>query len=446
MKDTLYILLHYFKTKHMNFSSRQQLECWQERRIQKHIKWVRRNSVFYKKLFQGREASEWREFPVIRKQMMMENFDELNTVGIKKEEAFHIALQAEKSRDFSPTIRDITIGLSSGTSGNRGLFLVSEKERLLWSSNILAKVLPHHILANKKSRVAFFLRANSNLYSTVEKGKISFQFYDLLDQIEEHVQSLHKYDPTLLVAPASMLRKLAEEKEKGRLNVHPEKIISVAEVLDPIDQQFIERAFNQVVHQVYQCTEGFLATTCSYGTLHLNEDIVAIQKKYLDHEKIKFSPIITDFSRKTQPIIRYELNDILTEKKAPCPCESPFTAIEKIEGRCDDIFYFQPKDGEQLQIVFPDFIRGIIIQSANHVQEYRAIQHAIDQVEIQIKWKGMKEEEKISEAFWEFCEKMDIIVPQLIFNEYEDQPKSEKLRRVKRGDFPIHDDQTIPLE
>ena len=60
--------------------------------------------------------------PIIDKEVMMEHFDTLNTVHISKEEAFHIAFEAEKRRNFSPTIRNITVGLSSGTSGNRGVF------------------------------------------------------------------------------------------------------------------------------------------------------------------------------------------------------------------------------------------------------------------------------------------------------------------------------------
>ena len=37
-------------------------------------------------------------------------------------------IKSEENRDFSPTIKGITVGLSSGTSGNRGVFLASEKE------------------------------------------------------------------------------------------------------------------------------------------------------------------------------------------------------------------------------------------------------------------------------------------------------------------------------
>ena len=112
-----------------------------------------------------------------------------------------------------------------------------------------------------------------------------------------------------------MLRKIAYWQQEGLITICPKKIISVAEVLEDIDRDFISATFKQTVHQVYQCTEGFLATTCKQGTLHMNEDLVHIEKEYLDQEKGIFVPIITDFMRKTQPIIRYRLNDILIEKR-----------------------------------------------------------------------------------------------------------------------------------
>jgi hypothetical protein len=36
-----------------------------------------------------------------------------------------------------------------------------------------------------------------------------------------------------------------------------------------------------------------------------------IEKDWIDEKSGRFSPIITDFNRKTQPIIRYKLDDIL---------------------------------------------------------------------------------------------------------------------------------------
>lgn len=434
MRDTISILFQYLKTKHRNFETRDQLEEWQDKQVQRHLRWVKKNSSFYAKHWAGKDIADWRELPLVDKQVMMDNFNELNTVGLTKEKAFEIAFEAETSRDFSPTLNNVTIGLSSGTSGNRGIFLVSEKERHLWAGTILAKVLPRHLLSKEKNRVAFFLRANSNLYNTVDKGKVTFRFYDLLDSVDKHVESLNSYNPTLLVAPASMLRMLAEEKRKGALLCNPIKIVSVAEVLDPIDKTFIEKEFNQMVHQVYQCTEGFLAATCVHGTLHLNEDIVAIQKKYLDKDKRKFSPVITDFSRYSQPIIRYELNDILTEKKEPCVCGSVLTAIEQIEGRCDDIFYFESMTSGELYPVFPDFIRRAIISSSDKIQEYQVLQHSPEHIEVVLVVEESLEEiqEKVYQQLHTFTSTSFMKMPEVTFSQQIQKEQGRKLKRVER--------------
>ena len=46
---------------------------------------------------------------------------------------------------------------------------------------------------------------------------------------------------------------------------------------------------------------------------------------------------------------RYELNDIITEKKN-CKCGSQFLAIESIEGRSDDIIVL--KDNQNKKVLF----------------------------------------------------------------------------------------------
>ncbi|MFD0710314.1 F390 synthetase-related protein [Paenibacillus sp. GCM10027626] len=379
---------HYANARYLrHWKDREQFESWQEKRILRHLQYVRAHSPFYRELWQGLADQQWRSFPLINKQIMMDNFDQLNTAGIKKAEAFELAFQAERTRDFTPTVNGITIGLSSGTSGNRGLFLVSPAEQHAWAGTALAKLLPGSLLTSE--RIAFFLRADSNLYRSVQGKRIQFSFFDLLDPLEQHIKRLHDYQPTLLVAPASMLRMLADAAACGRLRLPqaPRKIIAVAEVLDVLDRQHIEAAFGQTVHQVYQCTEGFLASTCRYGVLHLNEDIVAIQKQYIDKNAGKFVPVVTDFSRTTQPIIRYRLDDILTEAP-PCPCGSVFTALQSIDGRCDDCFYLPDRwRHDKLIPVFPDFIARAIIADPQ-VTAYHVQQPAPERIIVRLKTAG----------------------------------------------------------
>lgn len=433
--DRLAVLYRYWLThrRMRRWTDRESLDRWQEKRVRAHLKWVRHESPFYRELWGNMDLAQWREFPAIDKAAMMNHFDTLNTVSIRKEEAFALALQAERTRDFTPMIGQVTIGLSSGTTGSRGLFLVSKEERLAWAGTVLAKVLPGSIADDY--RIAFFLRADSNLYGTVGGGGLQFLFYDLLDPLALHLVRLRKQQPELLVAPPSMLRLLAEAQREGKLHMSPGKIVSIAEALDPLDRMYIEETFGQKLHQVYQCTEGFLGSTCAHGTIHINEDIVCIQKDYVDRELRKFVPIITDFSRRAQPIVRYRLNDVLTERESPCPCGSPFLAIESIEGRCDDLFYFPAMDGNGWVRVFPDFITRTVLAASADIEAYRVVLHAPDRMRVHLSVaREVREEacERVAAAIAGLCERLGCRPPEIEFAEYTFIPGNRKLRRVER--------------
>ena len=304
-----------------------------------------------------RGMKKFSSYPVIDKAFMMEHFHRLNTVGISREEAEAFAVRAERERDFAPKLKGVTVGLSSGTSGHRGIFLVSDREKVRWAGYVLAKFLPGSILDSMD--IAFFMRADSNLYQAVNSRRIRFHFFDIYRDMEEHVRRLEALKPRILVGQPSLLLMLGAEAERGNLHIFPQVVISIAEVLERGDESYLKKVFRQkVIHQVYQCTEGCLAATCSRGTLHLNEDIVYIQREYLEGRR--FVPIVTDFERKAQPMIRYRLNDILVERKQPCSCNSPCLALEKIEGREDDMFSFLDEQGRE-RLIFPDFIRRCIL-------------------------------------------------------------------------------------
>ena len=375
--------------------------------------------------------SQW---PIMNKEVMMNHFNEMNTVGIDKDKAFEIAIRSEKERDFSSDLNGVTIGLSSGTSGNRGMFIASKEDRLSWMVSILAKVLPPWWL--RKQRIGLFLRANSTLYETINGMLYSFKFFDLIKPIKVLIKEVDEFNPSVLAAPPSVLVQLAKHKQQGLININPEKIISVAEVLEPLDEQLIRTSFSQIVHQIYQCTEGFLGVTCEEGTLHLNEENLIIEKEFLDQEKRKFVPIITDFTRQAQPIIRYRLNDILTLRKEPCPCGRQTTALEFIEGRCDDIFYFWHLNGKEQTMVFPDFIRRAIITSSPHISEYFVNQVSREQLNIAIRVSNLAElseiQSGIKSSLTDLFDKLNISHPEISFVDKEHQPGVKKMKRIKR--------------
>jgi len=425
------LLYEYLKTKYRRvFSSKERLEAYQKKKIAKFKKRVLAKSKFYSTYLE-RDICD---FPLMNKKKMLEHFDAINTTKIRLVDAMAIAMQGERGENFIQR-QGMTIGLSSGTSGNKGLFLASDEERYKWAGIMLAKALPSSLFSTHK--IAFFLRVNSSLYTSLGKSRlVRFEFFPLSKGINSHVERLNQVQPTILAAPPSMLRILAKEKIQGNLYINPIKIFSIAEVLEPLDKKLIEEAFQQkILHQIYQCTEGFLGITCSYGTLHLNEEYIHFEKKWVDQESRRFSPIITDFTRTTQPIVRYYLNDILVEKESRCPCGNACTAIESIEGRCDDIFYFQSVTHKELVPVFPDYLRSAIIIGSNAVEEYQVLQESTDRMTIHLVGRRLSKSDhsSILSHLDELFIRMKIKPPKIQFFNGIDLNQNEKLRRIKNN-------------
>ena len=203
--------------------------------------------------------------------------------------------------------------------------------------------------------------------------------------------------------------------------------ISVAEVLSPIDEKRLESGFQQKIFQIYQCTEGFLGFTCSHGTLHLNEDLLIFEKEYIDD--LRFIPIITDLFRKTQPIIRYRLDDILVEKKTPCPCGCIFQPLERIEGRCDDLLYVALQDGGSKPL-FPDFVSRKIIATSEEIEEFEIVQTRLNRWEIYLKPEFRT---AVKAALDELFLRIDCLFPDLVFVDHPfPRLSGSKLRRIRR--------------
>ncbi len=326
-------------------------------------------SPFYSRFFEGKHF-RWDAVPVISKEEFMAHFTDINTVGIEKDQAMALALAAETSRDFSPELNGVTVGLSTGTSGKRSLFLASTDERAKWVATVLQRVLKPQF---RRQKAAFLLRSNSNLYASVRSALFEFEYFDIFRPMSELIEELAQYQPHILAAQPSVLLDICEAQRRGNMNLSPVQIISFAEVLHPTDRRFIEDTFGVRITEVYQCTEGFLGVSCPEGTMHLNEDLVQIEPDWIDQNT--FYPIITDFSRTSQPVVKYRLNDILRIKQTACPCGSVHRAIDQIVGRDDDVLVFGDKKlypdllARRLAVATNDFIRYSVEQiAARHLK------------------------------------------------------------------------------
>lgn len=394
-------------------------------------------SPFYRRLLEGHDLGSLPNgqdaLPRFDKGQLLDHFTEWNVFGMTETEALDWGNRGEAERDFSPLPNGLSVGLSSGTTGRRGIFLTTPEERLRWAAVVLARFLPR--FWRKRHRIALFLRANSPLYETLGSKRIEFRYFDLIRPFQELVTELIDYQPTVLFGPPSVLAGLAAAIGDRGLEP-PELVISGAEVLEPEVKDRLTRAFRCPVKEIYQATEGFLAYTCSAGRLHWNEDYLIIEKQYLPdpspHENHRrYIPVVTDMARTSQPIFRYRMNDIITEDPRSCPCGCSFGILLRIEGREDDVFCLRGAQG--FIPLFPDFLRRAIGEAHLLHGDYQMVQASMHRIEVYVNGLDQVLFRACLDTLWKA---LRVEVPELVFAPYTPPPPEKKFRRLVRR-FPL---------
>ncbi|MBP9907080.1 MAG: adenylate synthase [Rhodoferax sp.] len=424
------------------FKDRAGLLRWQQQKLRRYLTHDLAHMGYYKDL----NRSDLTLLPVVDKTLMLAAFDQFNRPGLVLDQVLAVATQAERERDFKPTLpAGITAGLSSGTSGQRGVFLANERERAIWAGTVLARVLSSQALRQflnpvaSPLRVALLLRANSNLYTTVHSWRLHFYFGDLLAPTTNHVAMLNDLQPHILVAPASVLHTLADAQDAGALSIAPHQVISVAEVLEPDDAQGIALTWGRRPDQIYQCTEGFLASTCHQGRLHLNEELVHFEMDWLDESRTRFMPVITDFTRQTQAFVRYRLDDILRADPRPCSCGRVGLGISAIEGRQDDVLWLPAQGKGVEQAVFPDLVRRAMALAQTQTglakprfSDYRLVQRD-GNWEIRLNGAITPDEANaaVEHEIQSLCLATGLVAPTMIFVPWVDDTPGAKRRRIR---------------
>jgi putative adenylate-forming enzyme len=300
------------------------------------------------------------DLPVTDKATLMADFAAYNRPHITADEVRH-------ALDTDCQVRGHTVGASTGTSGNRGYFVITDAERYRWLGALLAKTLADQFW--HRQRVAILLPQDTRLYASARTiPRLQLRFFPLALGADHWQPALEGYNPTVIVAPPKVLRHLAE----ARARLTPTRIFSAAETLDPVDRPIIEAAFHQPLHQIYMATEGLLATTCRHGTLHLAEDSVHFELQPVGDGLV--SPLITSFRRQAQIMARYRMNDLLRLSDTPCPCGSPLQAVAEVVGRIDDCFLLPGPSGPVLAT--PDILRNAVLRSDPGITDFRIWQVA----------------------------------------------------------------------
>jgi putative adenylate-forming enzyme len=373
---------------HRRFYTEKQIKNYQERELRKLISLSIRNSPFYRERFNGidiQHLSDLMKVSPINKAIMMGQFDRLNTVGLLREEVQNYAVQKELDHDYLGYYKDrYVIGLSSGTSGNKGLYVTPRE---------LTAKLPFVFLARGgiplrylPFRILFCLRVFGQGFEDINSPIVKLAYCSTMTPIQEIVELINTKHINILMAPPSLIRLLLPVHKQIKVQI--KQIVCYAEVLEKEEKERFSKVFNTGVVEIYQASEGQIASACSHGTLHINEDMVIVELRddkgnIVDQPGVVASHMyVTNLVNAAQPLIRYEMNDLIALGK-PCACGSKFRTIDHILGRNDDILHFKTTDGKD-QTVFPDLFSRWIITTSDAIREYQVIQKDAHSVEVHI--------------------------------------------------------------
>jgi phenylacetate-CoA ligase len=319
----------------------QNAAAWKLRRL------AYERSPFYRRFHQGLENRPLRELPVLTKPVLMENFDDVVTdrsVRLADLEGF----LASPGGDGLFRGRYVVLA-TSGSTGLRGVFLFDRDEWLTALALIArpmgwAGVRPNPL---RPARAVMIASTSRSHYSARVSSAMATRWMpslrmDAAEPLSGMVEKLNRWQPEILAAYPSVLRELAEEQIGGRLRIPLRHVACSAEVLTTEARRRVAQAWNVKVYNTYGATEyAPIAAECDYGRMHLFEDGALIE---IADERGPVPPgaagnrvLITVFYRRAQPLIRYEISDMVQSIEGQCPCGRPYQMIDTIEGRTEDV-------------------------------------------------------------------------------------------------------------
>jgi putative adenylate-forming enzyme len=346
------------------------LRFYQERRVNQLLKNVTKDIRYY----QEYASLSLPYFPILDKMALQENFAAMNAFQYSKE-LVHPFLGKTHSH--------FHVNQSMGTAGTSSLFLFSKQEIARILFHVLSKILNPSF---EKPKVAIFHLTPAPYFpQQLSLTWMNTLFIDLNQPEHTWRSTLQAFQPEIVIAPVQTLCRLSHLQLEKKMNLHPQKIISTAEILTAAEEKLITTTFAQNILQLYQCAEGWLGLSCEFGTLHLFEDAYLIEKEWVDETNNRFVPVVTALNRRVQPLVRYRMEDILVEKQKPCACQSPMLGVERIVGRCEDILYFSTMSRQHtLKPIYSDILRQAVTMCAGGIQKFQIIQYSANHLHIKI--------------------------------------------------------------
>ena len=324
---------------------RERLEAFQQERLTELARHAAERSVLWRERLPGGRV-ELSELPVLTKTELMERFDELVTDRrLRRDDLLAHLGQIEEDALYLGEFRAMT---SSGSSGRKAVFVY---DRAGWR-DVLTMFLRRSDWVGlrpslPRTRLALVGGASPTHMSRRGASCLDVGVHRILSlsatqPIGELVERLNAFQPNFLNAYPSSAGPLAEEQLGGRLRLSLRGMTTNSEPLTPALRERIESAFGVGPTDFYGTTEGLYGHECPAGSMHLFDDMCIVEN--VDDDDRPVAPgevgsrvLVTNLFNRVQPLIRFEVSDLVAVEPEPCPCGRSLMRLRSLEGRAEDV-------------------------------------------------------------------------------------------------------------
>lgn len=346
-------------------------------------------SPFYRDFHRGREHAPLERLPVLTKARLMQNFDQLVTdrrIRLADAESY-LAAEAGAKRYLDRYV----VLATSGSTGRRGVFVFDPRE---WIRSLAAITRPIAWAQAGQSRrrpprAALIASGASWHYSArvglaLQNRLVPALRLDASAPIGELITALNQWRPEALATYPSVLRELAAAAQANELRIPLQHVATSAEVLTDEVRASVRNAWNVRVQDTYGATEfAPIASECPLGRKHLFENGAIIEAVDDAGHQVPSGErgarlLLTVFERRTQPLIRYELSDMVRMSDEPCPCGRPYRILESIDGRLEDVLHFPANSGQATVAIHPNQFHEVLERLAVDVWQVERTADALN--------------------------------------------------------------------
>lgn len=359
--------------------SAERLAAERERRLRELLQWSFDHSDFWRERLAGHDLSAFTEadlpsLPILTKKELMANFDRVVTnpnltLERVNDHVNHLDADAYLDDEYRTVV-------TSGTGGVRGIFvygwsewitytLIATRWRTRSGEDPFAPV--GTFFAYNTKHVSGALHAFSRDFAG--DGPLAVTHLPATLPIPEIVVGLNEARPTVLTGYPSVIHLLALEALAGRLTIEPNWVSTSGEQLTDDIKRAVRSAWGVEIYDTWGCTEGVFACSCRPGRpMHLPDDLAIIEPVDENNDLVPYGQpaakiLLTNLYNKTQPLIRYEINDSMTLIDEPCECGSGHRRITDIQGRRDTFFEY-----ENGTIIHSIGMQGVLLGDPNVVE------------------------------------------------------------------------------